>query len=189
MPFINRNQEIFPYIVVLKRKHQYAFWLLNVLLSGLFLLFLIWKAITTSNGVLFWLMFAACCGMLITNILQFWKKKKKDLSPLYITAIAALFLLPIVFGLAFIAIAFLGYLATRPEEIGFGEDKIVIKKLFSRTIKWNELNNALIKDGLLTLDFKNNKLFQAETDDDEENDEYDVSEEEFNNFCKAHLKP
>ena len=111
------------------------------------------------------------------------------MSILYITAFAALILLPIIFGIAFIVIAYLGYLATRPEEIGFGEDKIVVKKLFSRTIQWDELNNALIKDGLLTLDFKNNKLFQAETDDDDENEDYDVSEDEFNAYCKAHLKP
>ena len=108
---------------------------------------------------------------------------------MYITAIAALFLMPFPFGLIMIALAYLGYLATQPEEIGFGTDRIIVKKLFKRTIEWNELSNAMIKDGLLTLDFKNNKLFQAETDDDENNDEYDASEEEFNDFCKAHLKP
>ena len=189
MPFINRNQEVYPYIVVLKRKHQYAFWVLSLFISSLFLFYLIWKAITTPDWVIFTLINLAFSGMLIAHILQYRKKKKKDMSILYITALAALILLPIIFGIAFIVIAYLGYLATRPEEIGFGEDKIVVKKLFSRTIQWDELNNALIKDGLLTLDFKNNKLFQAETDDDDENEDYDVSEDEFNAYCKAHLKP
>ena len=108
---------------------------------------------------------------------------------LYITALTALFLMPFPLGLIMVAIAYLGYLATQPEEIGFSTDKIIVKKLFKRTIHWNELNNAMIKDGLLTLDFKNNKLFQAETDDDEDNEEYDASEEEFNAFCQEHLKP
>jgi hypothetical protein len=45
----------------------------------------------------------------------------------------------------------------------------------------------MIKDGILTLDYKNNKLFQAETDDDEDNEEYEVSEDEFNRWSGEQL--
>jgi hypothetical protein len=44
----------------------------------------------------------------------------------------------------------------------------------------------MIKDDLLTMDFKNNSLFQAYTDD-EENEEYEVEDEEFNEYCKRQL--
>jgi hypothetical protein len=41
-----------------------------------------------------------------------------------------------------------------------------------------------LKDGLLTLDFSNNKVVQREIEDDEEDD---ADEEEFNNFCRNQL--
>jgi hypothetical protein len=43
-----------------------------------------------------------------------------------------------------------------------------------------------LNGGLLTIDFKNNQLLQLETDDDED-DEYDVEDEEFNNYCLTQL--
>jgi len=52
-----------------------------------------------------------------------------------------------------------------------------------RNISWNELNNILLKDGLLTIDLKNNKLFQQPLDESET----PVNEEEFNEFCRKQL--
>jgi len=43
----------------------------------------------------------------------------------------------------------------------------------------------VLKDGLLTLDFKNNRLMQKEIADDE--DEDDADEEEFNTWCRDQL--
>ncbi|MGC4034655.1 MAG: hypothetical protein QM764_01750 [Chitinophagaceae bacterium] len=45
------------------------------------------------------------------------------------------------------------------------------------------MSNAILKDGILTIDFKNNKIIQAEIDE-----EYAVvNEKEFNEFCKRQL--
>lgn len=49
--------------------------------------------------------------------------------------------------------------------------------------KWNELNNIVLKDGLLTIDFKNNKIIQAEITEKDGG----VNEQEFNSFCNANL--
>lgn len=54
-----------------------------------------------------------------------------------------------------------------------------------KLIEWGELNNMILKDGLLTIDFKNNKIAQA-TIINGEND-YDIDEKEFNEFCKMQL--
>ncbi|MCY7422164.1 MAG: hypothetical protein LH478_10540 [Chitinophagaceae bacterium] len=65
------------------------------------------------------------------------------------------------------------------KEIGFTEKEIVFNTLISKQYDWADMNNVLIKDGLLTLDFKNNKVIQKEI-------EGDVSkeiEQEFNSFC------
>ncbi|MFZ9241091.1 MAG: hypothetical protein ACO22R_08105, partial [Chitinophagaceae bacterium] len=71
-------------------------------------------------------------------------------------------------------------------EIGFSNQQIVRKGIRTKTYQWAELNNVMIKDDLLTMDFKNNSLFQAYTDD-EENEEYEVEDEEFNEYCKSQL--
>ena len=47
-----------------------------------------------------------------------------------------------------------------------------------RTIEWKELNNVILKDGILTIDLKNNKVFQNEIMSP-------TSEMDFNEFCDA----
>lgn len=53
-----------------------------------------------------------------------------------------------------------------------------------KRIEWNELNNIVLKDGLLTIDFKNDKLLQSEIIESSK----EINEQEFNDFCRAHLK-
>jgi hypothetical protein len=66
-----------------------------------------------------------------------------------------------------------------PQEIGFSEDEISFNTLPRRVLKWSEVSNALIKDGLITIDQKNNKLFQKEIEGYVTGD----IEKEFNDFC------
>ncbi len=61
-------------------------------------------------------------------------------------------------------------------------DKIIYPSWPEKTIKWEELNNLVLKDGLLTIDFKNNKLLQQEIINDE--NDYGINEKEFNAFCR-----
>jgi hypothetical protein len=182
------NREIFPYIVVLKKKHQKTASLIGMFSALIFILLIAIKTINDPKDWIFMLMvILSFIGLLAYDLIQFRKKKKTEMMLVYLVAIASLFFLNLPGQIAFIALAITGYLSTRPEEIGFSEKGIVFRSIFSKNIQWSDLNNALIKDGILTLDYKNNKLFQAETDDDEDNEEYDVSEEEFNEFCRKQL--
>lgn len=54
------------------------------------------------------------------------------------------------------------------------------KKIFS----WNSLQNIVLKDGLITIDFKNNKIIQSEILAKESNI---YNEAEFNEFCRSQL--
>ncbi|MBS1600526.1 MAG: hypothetical protein JST75_20030 [Bacteroidetes bacterium] len=82
----------------------------------------------------------------------------------------------------FFLLAFFEYQAKYPLEVGFSNDMVVINTLFKKKIPWSDFNNVILKDGILTLDFKNNKLFQKETLEDEEDD---ADEDEFNDFCRS----
>jgi hypothetical protein len=182
------NSEVFPYIVVLKKKHQKTASLIGMLSAVIFILLIAIKTINDPKDWIFMLMvILSFIGLLAYDIVQFRKKKRTEMMLVYLVAIASLFFFNLPGQIAYIALAITGYLSTRPEELGFSEKGIVFRSVFSKNIQWSELNNALIKDGILTLDYKNNKLFQAETDDDEDNEEYDVGEDEFNEFCRAQL--
>lgn len=73
--------------------------------------------------------------------------------------------------------------AKRPLEIGFSDDTIVINTLFRRKYHWADFSNIILKDDLLTLDFKSNRLIQRETIDEEG----DAEEDEFNDYCRERL--
>ena len=47
---------------------------------------------------------------------------------------------------------------------------------------WDQFNNIILKDNLLTLDFKNNQLLQLEPDSTA-----NINEQSFNEFCKKYL--
>ena len=52
-----------------------------------------------------------------------------------------------------------------------------------RHIAWRSLSNVILKDGLLTIDLKNNRIIQQYVDDDQTR----VNEAEFNEFCSQQL--
>jgi hypothetical protein len=68
-------------------------------------------------------------------------------------------------------------------EIAFDDNEIVINSFPKKKYVWSELNNVVLKDGIITIDCKNNKLIQNEVNEP-------VSkgvESEFNNYCKEQL--
>jgi len=63
-------------------------------------------------------------------------------------------------------------------------NKIIYPSFPPRSIEWNELSNVILKDDLLTIDFKNNKIIQQLID----KTELPVNEKEFNDFCTKQLR-
>jgi hypothetical protein len=84
----------------------------------------------------------------------------------------------------FVFFALLEAQAKYPLEIGFYADGIVLNSLFKKKWPWASFESVILKDGLLTLDFRNNKLIQKEVLDD---DDPDAPEDEFNDYCRTKL--
>jgi hypothetical protein len=59
-------------------------------------------------------------------------------------------------------------------------DEVIYPTWPQKHLKWFELNNVILKDELLTIDLKNNKLFQDKIINE-------IDEPMFNNFCKEQL--
>lgn len=126
-------------------------------------------------------------GIILYNILTQKRQPGKNIfyrPALYIAAIgwAAMPENKWVFA-PFVIMALFEHMAKKPLEIGFSDETVVINTLFRRKYRWTDFNNIIIKDDLLTLDFKNNRLLQRETIDEEG----DAEEDEFNIYCRDRL--
>lgn len=66
-----------------------------------------------------------------------------------------------------------------PQEVAFDADEIVFNSFPKKSYQWSDLQNVVLKDNVLTIDFRNNKLIQKETDAPVS---YSI-ETEFNGFC------
>lgn len=74
-------------------------------------------------------------------------------------------------------------IASRRLPVHFYDDRIVYPSVIPKKILWKEINNVILKDNILTIDLKNNKLFQQSVD----RTYTTKNEAEFNDFCRQRL--
>ena len=78
-------------------------------------------------------------------------------------------------------ILFTGVIRKRKTFILFGKEEIIFQYILSsKKYRWQQMDNVILKDGLLTVDFKNNHLLQVEAI--QEGGAF--SETQFNEYCK-----
>jgi hypothetical protein len=86
-------------------------------------------------------------------------------------------------GLLVLILTFFYTVAQRELKIEVAALQISYPSFPKKIIQWNELNNLVLKDGLLTIDFKNDKIIQHYP----EAKMNPVNEQEFNEFCRQQL--
>ena len=67
--------------------------------------------------------------------------------------------------------------------VSINEKHVIYPSFPKKKIDWQELSNLIIKDGLLTIDFKNNRIIQQQI----ANISSTIDEKEFNDFCRQQL--
>ncbi len=82
--------------------------------------------------------------------------------------------------IALVVLAVLDYLARRPLILRCYSDGMLYPSLPEKKILWTELENVVLKDGLLTIDYKDNTMRQVNIDED-------VAEEVFNAYAAERL--
>jgi hypothetical protein len=130
--------------------------------------------------------FLSAMGIAFLLSLYFRNTKYRfGLFPFFILLIAG-WILREQYLFAFITFFFevLHELSSRKKEVIITETQIVYPSFPLKKIDWKKLNNTLLKDGLLTIDFKNNKFIQQLIDETKTS----INEKEFNEFCKQQLK-
>ena len=91
----------------------------------------------------------------------------------------------LLIALVYLVAALLEKQVKFPDEVAFDNEEIVFNSFPKKFYPWNTFRNIVLKDGLLTIDFMNNKLIQKELESTTTKKE----EEEFNEFCRARLSP
>ena len=178
----------YQFVVILKKNSEKATDALSFFLCLLSSISFLYHAVRSSS----WFLYTAAAVLLIGLAINFIARRvgRTRIRYRYLLMVAALGwiaspFLPWLFVL-FVTLAFLEYQTKRPLEIGFDKDRVVINTLIRRRYDWSAFSNIILRDGLLTLDFKDNRLFQKEVADDD--DEDDADEDEFNDYCRARLE-
>jgi hypothetical protein len=182
------------YVVILKRHSDRAIDLVSILLCSFSALNFLYAQARAAR-INYFLVLAALLilGGIIHNILDSRKNKREARTQVvrykYWLLIAAVGWIGMPYlswlSVLFILLTFLEYQAKYPFEIGVSGDLVVINTLIRQKYDWSVFNNIVLKDGLLTLDFKNNRLIQKEVLDD---DDWDADEDEFNDYCLGRLR-
>ena len=72
------------------------------------------------------------------------------------------------------------HLALQKLQFVFTPEKVFKLNFPVKEFEWNVFNNVILKDNILTLDFKNNKLIQAEIEKSQ-----NINEQQFNSFAQS----
>lgn len=128
----------------------------------------------------------ACIALIIAAFVAEVILVKYRVQTVLVIGIAALLLALCTYNIIFPVLMVLIGFAVRylyvPPVVQVEEKGISIKKTFSGKIyEWPSFNQVILKDGLLSLDFKNNKVLQVELNDA-------ADENEFNKFCAQQIK-
>jgi len=180
---------VYQYVVTLKNQTSRYIDILGLILS-LFSTFCFGLQLVNTNNVSVACLIGvvAVPGFVIWNLALQAKKRKVYYSRALLIAALVWMKMPYFQWLAFVFIilALLEYQAKHAIEIGFADNEIVFNSLFKKRYSWQQFTNIVLKDGLLTLDFANNKVLQREVEDDEDDD---ADEDEFNEYCRKQLHP
>jgi hypothetical protein len=178
---------VYQYVVTLKNQNNRYIDMLGLLLSIFSVVCFTWELIHSGNvSVAYLIGSIAVLGFIAWNLVQASKKRKVYYSRALLIAALVWMKMPYFQWLVFVFIilALLEYQAKYAIEIGFSDNEIVFNSLFKKRYHWKQFSNIVLKDGLLTLDFSNNRILQREVEDD---DEDDADEDEFNDYCRKQL--
>ncbi|MFM2145669.1 MAG: hypothetical protein RL732_505 [Bacteroidota bacterium] len=173
------------YVVTLKNQHTRTINLFGLFLS-LLSLFLFTRELFNPDHYSMACL-AGSIGIIIIlcwNLYQFKVLGRKVMFNRALLLAALVWMkMPYLQGLSilYIILALLEHQAKYNVEMGFSENGILVNTLFKRNYHWDQFQAILLKDGLLTLDFADNRFWQREVADDEDDD---ADEDEFNDWCR-----
>lgn len=84
---------------------------------------------------------------------------------------------------AMIILAFLDFNVRKKPTVDFSDDGIEMNVFPKRRFRWGQMGNVILKDRILTLDFKDDRLIQTEIAEES----WRIHEGIFNEYCRERL--
>jgi hypothetical protein len=173
------------FIILLKNEKLKTYTVIGWLIIALHFFAFIYVGVSKHNGIMTLPFYAAGLLMIIFIFHSFSNREAVEndtLSLSFSVAVIAWIVLQLYWSAVVTFFLFLFQdISRRQLVVLVYEDRIIYPSFPKRTIVWEEMNNAILKDGWLTIDLKNNKVFQNEIVSP-------TSEIEFNEFCDAQLQ-
>lgn len=183
-----RNYE-YDYVITLKHPGYKWFNTMNHLLLLISALVLVYGGLHSAQAITHFLFAGAIA--IVWAFIYWYYGKKKDHVVLYrfalVLAAVGWFFLPGNsgwIGFLLLLVALLEKQVKFPQEIGVDISGITFNSFPRKHHPWSSISNVVIKDGLITIDYKNNQLFQKPIEEEVEAG----LETEFNSFCKQQLQ-
>lgn len=151
--------------------------LLNALAFGYTIIYS--HANNSSEGIGFAVSVSALIFFLIKTFTQYLKQFVLEIS-FFICALIWWANGEVIPGLLLALFGFLGLVSSKKRVIIFDEVAITLPTFPEKRIPWQEIDFAKLKDGILTIELKNNHLIQHTL---EAAVMEEINEQEFNNFC------
>lgn len=178
---------IYTYIIVLRNEtSRYVNWIGFLLSVGSALLFLREMVIRGEIIIPYLLGVLFIAGLLLWNLFVSLRTDREIYYSKAMLISALVWMkMPYAQWLVFVfpVLALLEYQAKMAAEVGFSDEHVVFNRLFRKKYSWKDIEHVILKDGLLTINFRNNRFFQKEIDEGEN----EASEAEFNNWCAERL--
>ncbi len=114
---------------------------------------------------------------------------KKQPLPVHLPLLTTAVVWLLVPGMRWIALVFILFMvmdrrARQPLTVAISDEGIVVHTFFKKKYGWEAFTNVMLRDGLLTLDFMNNRITQREV----QPESGDIDEAAFNAYCREQLQ-
>ncbi|MEO5948670.1 MAG: hypothetical protein ABIP79_17780 [Chitinophagaceae bacterium] len=178
------------FILILKNEKTASYKKSILLIIGLNLIFFIYLAFAAENYKIRNAAFFAIAFILLSFAIKYiYDKRNKEFSAVFSSLGFIAFIYFSLYlwwqAIAMVVILLFYFYSIRKLQVIVSIEGIQYPSFPAKKIDWVSLNNILLKDQLITIDFKNNKLIQTEIDAEQKN--VDFNEKEFNDFCRQQL--
>lgn len=175
--------------LVLKNERAQQYQLLTKLAVAINLLVLLILAVKAGSGSMRVQIIVAVGVMMLVVLAQYYLQKSR-LPQLMGTALVFILitylLLQFWWAAVLVLLLFFMYSITQRKLIvAVNNEQIIYPSFPRRHIAWTDLNNLILKDGLLTIDFRNNRVAQNHVINSGNDNSF--NETEFNEFCRRQL--
>ncbi len=173
------------FVVTLPNERANTYKWVSFIIAFMSMLFLVFVRSRTENETL---RFFTGLGFIwiITSFPSYWLAKFQNkiiiiLIPTFASSLIWLFSGFYLLGIISCLFSFFGFISNRKQAVKVSEAGVIYPSFPSKLFEWKEIDQVLVKDDVLTIDLKNNKLIQISILE-KENEKLDTNL--FNAFCR-----